>query len=119
MAEEVMARYPIAPMAKPRPRVTRNVTYMPGKYMKWKADIAKLRIELPDAFSVRFFFAMPKSWSKSAKTAYRYEPHQQRPDLDNVLGGLMDACLKNDSSVYEVQASKWWDTESGIEIEAL
>ena len=111
-------RYPIVPMAKPRPRVTRNGrhTYMPDAYVKWKADCAVLGLTLPDRFGVRFWFGMPPSWSQKKKRAMLFENHQQKPDLDNLLGGLMDAARVDDASIYEVHASKAWDHESSIEI---
>lgn len=113
--------YQIAPMAKPRPRVTRNGkhTYMPAKYVKWKADCAKLGLKLPDAFSVTFHFAMPKSWSIRKKAAYWNTMHCQKPDLDNALGGLFDAARKDDAGIWRVRAEKIWDYDASIVIDAL
>lgn len=112
-------RYLIEPKAKPRPRVTKNGTFMPDDYTKWKTDCAKLGVRLPDRFGVRFYFAMPKSWSKRKRAEMAFEPHTQTPDLDNVLGGLMDAARKDDSSIYEVHADKFWGHESSIEVWSL
>jgi Holliday junction resolvase RusA-like endonuclease len=41
--------------------------------------------------------------------------HQQRPDIDNLLKGLMDALLEEDSHIHTVYSKKVWSDEAGIE----
>jgi Holliday junction resolvase RusA-like endonuclease len=89
---------------------------MPAKYVKWKADCAKLGVKLPDAASITFCIAMPKSWSEKKKSSMRGQYHQQTPDIDNLIGGLMDAARKNDASVYYVQAVKVWSDTAAIDV---
>jgi len=36
------------------------------------------------------------------------KPHQQKPDIDNLVKSLLDAVLDDDSSVYEIRAVKFW-----------
>ena len=35
-------------------------------------------------------------------------PHKQRPDIDNLLKGFMDAILEEDSFVWNVSIQKKW-----------
>ena len=39
-----------------------------------------------------------------------------RPDLDNLVGGVMDALLEDDSKVVAITAFKRWSTEDAIKI---
>lgn len=41
------------------------------------------------------------------------QPHQQKPDIDNLIKGILDALCDDDAFVYEVHASKEW-TYSGF-----
>ena len=114
--------FDIAPLAKPRmvrsdryrkrPVVERYWAYKDG--LKLLANLQQF--ELPDSFSVRFFIPMPKSWSKKKKVEWEGKPHQQRPDLDNLLKALLDCLCDEDSHIYEIRASKWWATEGRIVI---
>jgi Holliday junction resolvase RusA-like endonuclease len=44
------------------------------------------------------------------------QPHQQRPDIDNLAKGVMDALASEDSYIYELHATKVWGEEGKIEI---
>jgi len=57
---------------------------------------------------------MPKSWSKKKKAEMINKPHKQKPDIDNLLKGLMDALLEEDSHVHTVFARKIWAEEGSI-----
>ena len=64
---------------------------------------------LGESFSVRFYFPMPKSWSQKKKRELAGKPHQQKPDLDNLLKSVQDCLLPEDSAIHKVEASKvWW-----------
>ena len=53
---------------------------------------------------------MPKSWSKKRKAKLLGKPHQQIPDLDNLIKALNDCLRDEDKYIWEVNASKtWWD----------
>lgn len=45
------------------------------------------------------------------------KPHQQKPDIDNLVKSVLDALLIEDKNVYRVLAEKYWAEEGGIEIE--
>lgn len=70
-----------------------------------------------------FLLPMPKSWSKKRKLESPGRPHQQRPDLDNLLKGIWDGLLEEDSMQYDVHATKIWSPVPAIivakEVESL
>ena len=95
---------------KKRPCVVRYFEYRD----QLRAKAVEYGITLPNSFSVTFYMAMPKSWSKKKKAAHVGTPCQSKPDLDNVLKGFMDALRTNDASVYDVSASKFWSEQPGV-----
>ena len=66
--------------------------------------------------TVRFYLPMPKSWSKKKKAEHDGQPHQQKPDIDNLLKALYDSVLTDDSGIWSVRAEKYWAYEGSIEI---
>ena len=98
------------------PRMTRRDRWKKRpcvvKYFEYRDQLRAKAVEygitLPNAFTVTFYMAMPKSWSKKKKAAHVGKPCQSKPDLDNVLKGFMDALRTDDASVYAVSASKIW-----------
>ena len=95
---------------KKRPCVVRYFEYRD----QLRAKAVEYGITLPNAFTVTFYMAMPKSWSKKKKAAHVGKPCQSKPDLDNVLKGFMDALRTDDASVYAVSASKFWSEQPGV-----
>ncbi len=67
--------------------------------------------------SIRFILPMPDSWSARKKVAQNGHPHQQRPDLDNLLKAFLDAMASEDGFVWRVTAEKQWGYEGRIEVE--
>lgn len=59
---------------------------------------------------------MPKSWSKKKHVEMNGKPHQQKPDVDNLLKALMDAVFKDDCKVWNVTVSKVWGTSGNITV---
>jgi len=120
-----MIKYPYPPMAKPR--MTRADSWKKRpivlKYWDFKDHIKSWAIrenfKLGNEIYVIFHIPMPKSWSKLKKTQMIFADHQQRPDVDNLLKGLMDAFLDEDSHVHTVYAQKFWDNEGSIEFYEL
>ena len=95
---------------KKRPCVVRYFEYRD----QVRAQAVEYGITLPNAFTVTFYMAMPKSWSKKKKAVHVGKPCQSKPDLDNVLKGFMDALRTDDASVYAVTASKFWSEQPGV-----
>lgn len=116
-----MITYPKTPLSKPR--MTRADTWKKRpivlRYWEYKDDIkswAKLNnFTLGCEIICKFYIPMPKSWSIKKKKKFAGSYHQSRPDVDNLLKGLMDALLEEDSHVYSVVSQKLWDYEGKIE----
>lgn len=104
-------------------RMTQNDYWKPSarRYLQYKADIrdALPGFTLPARVYLAFYLEMPKSWSKKKKLELDGQPHQQRPDLDNLIKGVLDATASEDSHVSTIHADKYWATESYFEIVEL
>ena len=114
---------PMRPFGKARPRVTRNGqhTFMPPQYEADKAMLKSLYGEVPDyeeiRLSVHAVRAMPKSWSKQKRAAMDMAFCTTKPDLDNIIGAVMDALFEDDSRVVAFDTShKIWGTYDAIGI---
>lgn len=99
--------------------------------LKYHSKITKLRqliklwefteVEIMEAliqwnYRLEFIIEIPKSWSKKKKLAMKWQPHRQTPDWDNLFKSFTDTLFYkqewyNDSSIYNVKCSKYWDTE--------
>jgi Holliday junction resolvase RusA-like endonuclease len=116
MSYESVIDIKMAPFAKARPRVTRNATYMPRKYVQARDKLRALYLEQGGELNVEglvklnltFVFAMPKSWSKKRKAATEGKWCLKKPDLDNC------AILANDSHVASLDCHKVWGYEDRI-----
>lgn len=59
--------------------------------------------------SLEFHIPMAKSWSKKKKEQMNGQPHQQKPDKDNLEKALLDALFKDDSKVWRTKTvEKRW-----------
>ena len=120
-----MIRYPKKAIAKPRMTQADSWKKRPIvlRYWEYKDDIKNWgfqnNFKLKEEIYVKFYIPMPKSWSVKKKAEMLYKKHQQRPDIDNLLKGLMDAFLEEDSHVHTVYAQKFWDSEGSIEFYEL
>ena len=106
-----MKEYAITPVAKPRQTRSDKWKQRPA-VMRYRAFADKVRaagLKIGETLNVVFYMPMPKSWSKRKREKMRCEPHQQKPDIDNLVKALLDAVLDDDSHVYEIRAVKFWD----------
>ncbi len=72
--------------------------------------------ELGDTFEIIFYIPMPKSWSKK-KTIKTYNtPHNQKPDIDNLVKAVMDTLMTDDKQVWKIKAEKRWSDSGSIMI---
>ena len=51
---------------------------------------------------------MPESWSNNKKIYNLGKPHQQTPDLDNLIKAFLDALSAQDNFVHTIIAQKFW-----------
>lgn len=74
---------------------------------------------VPSRLYIIFAMPMPKSWSARKRLQMRDMPHQQRPDIDNLLKAFLDCLCEDDSYVHEVHAVKVWSDDPHITVSVL
>jgi len=104
---------------KKRPAVERYWAFK--DQLKMFANIQGLYTLPASIYSIRFNLAMPESWSKAKKERTDGFPHQQTPDLDNMLKSLADCLCKQDNYIFEITngLSKFWAKEASIVIRVV
>lgn len=97
------------------PRQTQRDKWMKRPcVMKYREYADRLRrfINLNDLYvgrlEVKFYLEMPSSWSFKKKCSMENQPHRVKSDLDNLIKGVQDALLKNDSMIWAIYAEKRW-----------
>ena len=130
-----MLKLPITPIAKPRmtrsdrwrtdpndPNPDRRERPIVTTYRGYAGNLRILtshaRFDLPDQLRLTFLLPMPPSWSKHKRTEMEGRPHQQTPDLDNLIKGFTDALTDDDAGVWNIAACKLWAEEGSIVIES-
>lgn len=109
----------INPIGKPRmtQRDKWNPTDATLRYRAYKDELNWLfKDEMPPALSVVFFITMPQSWSEKKKAAMDCKPHQQKPDIDNLVKALLDSLCSDDAYVHEIHARKFWSRSGSISL---
>ena len=66
-----------------------------------------------------FYIPFPKSYSKKKRNELYLKPHQEKPDIDNLIKAVLDCLLEDDKKVWHVTAHKVWAFEGMIQIENL
>ncbi len=109
--------YPIIPVAKPR--MTRRDKRLPkrpcvARYHAFKDRVRLNKVKLPTCGAhVIFYLPIPKSRQKTVKAG---NPHECRPDWDNLAKALCDAVYGEDSVIWDIRITKRWADEGAIEI---
>lgn len=109
--------YPICPVPKPRMTQRDKWAKRPAvlRYRAFCDEVRARGLDLPeDGSIVTFVLPMPKSWAKKKHNEMDGQPHQQRPDLDNLLKALADACYSEDCRIHCIAARKVWGSEGLI-----
>lgn len=94
----------IEPKATPRPRVARNRAYYPKSYTQWKKTAKSLlpRLEPPNgSIHICFVFKRPQRLKKGPR-----QPHDKRPDLDNLVKSVFDLFDFDDGKISHFSAEK-------------
>ena len=111
-----------------KPRMTRRDKWPPprkcvAKYWKFKDELTacaeKEGFVLGDRVYMEFHLPMPKSWSKKKKLDLVGEPNLARPDLDNMIKSVGDCLKKDDQTIHEIIAKKFWSEESTLILKNL
>ena len=113
--------YPINPVAKPRMTQSDKWKKRPCvmRYWEFKDQCRLYNVKLPkEGAYIIFYIGMPKSWSKKKKEATAFAPHQQKPDLSNLLKALEDAIFADDSAIWKYSGlEKLWAYEGSFSIQ--
>ena len=79
------------------------------RYHAYRDAVRVCRVAVPDSGAhVTFVLPMPASWSKAKREAHIWQPHRQRPDVDNLAKALLDAVYDEDCRVHDLRVSKIW-----------
>lgn len=112
----------IVPCAKPRmtqrdrwkqrPAVERYRDFC-DRLRAWAEDAHFVAPE--SGLSMLFLLPMPPSWPRKKREAMHGQPHQQRPDKDNLEKAVWDALLCEDSRVWHTNSvQKRWSHQGAI-----
>ena len=114
----------ITPIPKPRmvrsdswrqrPCVLRYWAYKDGLNEKVSDKDWLIKKLLGGTCEIEFYLPMPKSWSEKKKHSMAGEPHQQKPDIDNMLKAFLDCLMTEDSGVWKISCAKYWAFEGKI-----
>ncbi len=117
----VELRCPIDPVGKPRQTQSDKWRERPAvvRYREFADELRawaeRVRFHLPESrCTIRFDLPMPDSWSKAKRAAMGGEPHQQRPDVDNLTKAVFDALLAEDCRVWHVSIEKRWARDGAV-----
>lgn len=95
-----------------KPRMTRRDKWQKRPaVMRYRAICDEMRLsglKLPTRFVLIAFLPMPASWSKREKAAMSGQPHQVKPDSDNVTKLAMDALSPSDEHHWDGRCIKLW-----------
>jgi Holliday junction resolvase RusA-like endonuclease len=122
MNSEGLKKYNIDPVAKPRMTQSDKWKKRPAtsKYWAFCDQCLEQQVFIPLSGSmVYFIIPMPESWSKKKKEQMNDRPHQQKPDIDNLLKAVLDAIYLDDQKVWDVHVKKRWGYEGAIYVSTL
>lgn len=114
--------YAIEPYPKPRQSRSDKWNVRPCvlRYRTFKDQVRAAGLELPlGGYHVVFLLKMPATWSNKKKQANHGQPHQQRPDKDNLEKALLDAVYGEDCRVWDGRTTKLWSYNPGIVIMSI
>jgi Holliday junction resolvase RusA-like endonuclease len=123
---DAVCRFQLAPMGAVRMNQSRASQHSPAaeRYTTYKMQLRilarMLSYEVPAAgLSLRFILPMPKSWSAKKQAEMMGQPHQSKPDTDNLIKGFLDALCPDveggDSYVWQYgRMEKIWGKTGAI-----
>lgn len=106
-------QFDIDPVPCARPRVTRRGVYYPERYRQFKQGLSLLGFgfAFKPGSEIEIKFHIPvknkKLWNQA---------HTKKPDIDNLIKGVLDALYEDDGMVHTVKASKFYSELGRIEV---
>ena len=92
---------------KPNPAIDR--------YHLWRDQIRlatpKSMTRFPDRIKMLIMVPMPENWSEKKKAFLCGRGHCQKPDIDNIVKGVLDAMFESDQMISGVDAIAWWSRQ--------
>lgn len=113
-------RFEITPVAKPRQTQSDRWKQRPCvvRYRAFKDQVKASGLNVPETgCRLIFILPMPKSWPKKRRAEMDGQPHQQRPDTDNMIKAVLDAVHTEDSQIHHVEGLKFWGETGAIIIQ--
>lgn len=109
----------------PAPRQSKSSAWSDKPvYVRWRAFCAEVRargVKIPQNVGFVFYIPMPLSWSEKRRVLMHGQPHQQTPDLDNLVKGVIDAAMHgqglDDKKIWRIRAQKRWSRNAAIRID--
>lgn len=100
----------------PKPRMTQRDRWAKRpavlRYYSYKdlllEEAKKNNFILGDKIEITYFFKVTESWTQKKKEKLKDNPHQQKPDLDNLNKAVLDSLKKEDSTVFKINSKKYW-----------
>ena len=107
----------------PKPRMTRSDKWKKRpevlRYFAFCDEVRLRKISIPSfGAHVVFIIEMSPSWSQKKQREFDGKPHQNKPDLDNMLKGLLDAVYDEDCTVWQISCEKRWGKVGKIVIKS-
>lgn len=114
---DVLLEIPVIPIGAPRMTQRDRWKKRPVvlRYFDYKDTVRLSGFKVTETLNVIFYMQMPKSWSAKKKAAMDGKPHDQKPDIDNLLKALMDT-TGEDKTVHTITARKIWSSNPRITI---
>ena len=120
-ANKKRIEYDITPVAKPRMTQRDKWKKRPSveAYHEYCDKVRRLGLIFPlSGAAVTFIMPMPPSWPEKKKLNLVGKAHQLKPDVDNLLKGLMDAVFEEDCQVWNLAGlTKLWGRDGRIIIQ--
>jgi len=112
-------KYNITPV--PKPRMTQRDRWAKRpcvqRYWDFKDQIKESGLDLPvSGAHIVFIIPMPKSRPEKKKKLMDRQPHQQKPDLDNLSKAIFDSVYQSDCIIWDSRATKCWGRMGAIYI---
>ncbi len=112
-------RWKVNPNHKdPRKRQREPVTRYFAFKDRLKTQSQELGFQLGELLDIVFFVPMPDAWSEKKKQRSIGLPCKVRPDVDNMVKGVMDCLKSEDGDVWYVRAEKRYAWSGSILIYA-
>lgn len=115
-------RYPITPVPKPRQTQSDRWNKRPRvlRYRAFADECRARKVVVPECGAhITFVLPMPASWSNKKRDTMDGQPHQVKPDKDNLEKALLDAIYGDDSVVWDSRVTKIWGESGAIIIKDM